>query len=149
MFRTTNRRLLCALSLSFLAGCGESSTTSQSTMAPSHGGQMFSLPDERGFVEIQADRGAAPRGGRGKPAAKTQIMAYFYQSDGKTEMSPAPTDVKIKIGSGEGGSVVNLSAEPKEAGKYASAPGDHPDGFAGKLEATLNGQPVEVPIRIR
>jgi hypothetical protein len=49
----------------------------------------------------------------------------------------------------ENGRVVDLAREPKEAGKYASAAGEYPEGFSGQLEATLNGQAAQVPVRIR
>jgi hypothetical protein len=134
--------LLCAI-----AGCGGSSK--QLPVAKSaHGGTLVTLPDGQGFAEVLVDSAAVDKPGA-KPQFKPRIVAYFFGSDGISEMSPGPTDVKIKIGMREDGRIVDLAQEPKETGKYASAFGEYPEGFAGQLEASLNGKAVQVPVRIR
>lgn len=114
---------------------------------PAHAGMMIALPGAQGFVEVLVDSAAAT--GTPKGQARTRIVAYFTQSDGTTALSPGPTDVKVKIGMGESGRVVDLASDAKEPGKYASESGDYPDGFAGQLEASVNGQAVTVPVIIR
>ena len=132
-----------------LIGCGgESSMPSQSALAAPHGGHMVALPENRGVVEIKSDRPTAPRGSR-TPATKGRILAYFYQADGSTRMSPAPTDVKIQLGVNDKTPPVVLAPEPKEAGLFASEPGMYPDGFRGQIEAKINGEPVKAPFMIR
>ena len=132
-----------------LVGCGgESPIPSKSALAAPHGGHMVALPENRGVVEIKSDRPSAPRGGRA-PATKGRILAYFYQADGTTQMSPAPTDVKVQLGVDEKTPPVVLAPEPKEAGLFASEPGMYPDGFRGQIEAKINGEPVKAPFLIR
>jgi hypothetical protein len=147
MFKSLYLYLAIIVPVCAIAGCG--GAPKELPVAKSaHGGTMVPLPGDQGFVEVLVDTAVAGKAGR-KAQVKPRFIAYFTQPDGTTEMSPGPTDVKIKIGMGEDGRVVDLSAEPKEAGKYASAVGDYPEGFAGQLKATLNGQPVEVPVRVR
>jgi hypothetical protein len=64
-------------------------------------------------------------------------------------MSPGPTEVKVKMGTAEKSPVVDLSPEPKEAGKYASEPGSYRDGFNGQLDAKVNGEAVQVSFVLR
>ena len=149
MRRTTTKRFLWTLPLCLIVGCGGSSSPSKASLAPPHGGHMFALPDDRGFVEIKTDRAAPARGSRAKPAGNARIMAYFYQADGTTAMSPAPSDVKVTIGTEEKASAVALAPQTSEAGLYASEPGPYPDGFRGQIEARVNGGPVTVPFLFR
>ena len=76
--------------------------------------------------------GGAAAGGDRRKQPTTRIVAYFYQPDGTTEMSP-PSDVKVKVGTGEQSPVHFRPgwALPKQSGKYASEPGTFPDGFRG------------------
>jgi hypothetical protein len=110
---------------------------------------MFPLPDERGFVEIKTDRAPASRGSRKAATTNARIMAYFYQSDGTTQMSPAPSEVKVKIGTDDKGPGVALAPRPEEAGLFASEPGPYPEGFRGRIEAKVNGDSVQVPFMFR
>ncbi len=109
---------------------------------------MISLPGGKGFAEILVDSEAAGGGGR-KAQVKSRIVAYFFQADGTTELNPGPTEVKVKVGTGEKSPVVDLSPQPKESGKYASEPGNLPDGFKGELDAKVNGEAAQVPFVIR
>jgi len=129
-----------------LAGCG-GSPKELPVAKSAHGGNLVSLPGDRGFVEILVESGAA--GGGRKAQVKPRIIAYFFQPDGTTEMSPGPTEVKVKVGTGEKSAVVDLSPQPKEAGKYASEPGTYPDGFNGQLDGKVNGEAVQVSFTLR
>jgi hypothetical protein len=144
-----NHYLSLVLLASAIVGCGGPPAAAP-VVKSAHGGTLVTLPDGQGLAEVLVESAAAGRGAR-KPKAKagTRIVAYFLQSDGMDAMSPGPTGTRIKIGMGDAGRVIDLSAEPKEAGKYASTLGQYPDGFVGQLEATLDGRAVQVPIRIR
>jgi hypothetical protein len=128
-----------------LAGCG-GSPKELPVAKSAHGGNLVSLPGGRGYVEILVE--AAGDGGR-KAQVKSQIVAYFFQPDATSELTPAPTDVKVKLGTGEKSAVVSLSPEPKAAGKYASEPGTYPDGFNGQLNAKVNGEDIQVSFVLR
>jgi hypothetical protein len=128
-----------------LAGCGGSPKELPIAQA-AHGGSLVTLPGERGYVEILVE--AAAGGGR-KAQGKSQIVAYFFQPDATTAMSPGPSDVKVKLGTGEKGAVVDLSPDPKAAGKFASEPGTFPEGFNGQLDANVKGEAIQVSFSIR
>jgi hypothetical protein len=133
----------------FCACAGCSSSPKELPVAkPAHGGTMVPLPGERGFAEIVIDAPPAQKRAD-KAEVKQRIVAYFFEPDGTTAMSAGPSDVKLRIGTGENGRVVNLAPEPKEAGKYVSEAGAYPDGFSGQLEATLGGEAVQVPVQVR
>jgi hypothetical protein len=111
---------------------------------------MIALPDDKGFVEIMTDRGTPSRGDRrGQPTGNAKIIAYFYQPDGTAPLNPAPTEVKVTVGVAEGGSLVSLSREPKEAGKFESDPGIFPDGFRGQIDFQSDGKPVHATFMFR
>jgi hypothetical protein len=131
-----------------LAGCGGAS--SAALPLPPHGGTMIALPNNRGFVEILTDRGRAARDNpRAQQNGKAQVIAYFYEPDGRTKMSPAPTEVKVKIGTSATGAVVSLAPQPKEAGMFASDPGTYPDGFRGEVTAKIGGESTQISFLIR
>ena len=113
---------------------------------------MVALPSGSGFFEIKTE-GEAPSRGARKPEHKTQVVAYFYQSDGTTAMSPAPTDVKVRLGKAESSPVVTLTPESKSgdaaAGRFACKPGPYPEGFQGQLDAKLHGEPVQATFMFR
>jgi hypothetical protein len=129
-----------------LAGCG-GSPKELPVAKSAHGGNLVSLPGERGFVEILVETGAAGAGR--KAQVNSRIVAYFFQPDGASEMSPGPSEVKVKVGTGEKSPVADLSPDPKAAGKYASEPGEYPDGFNGQLNAKVNGEDVQVSFVLR
>ena len=130
-----------------ISGCGGSPTESKFTVPP-HGGNVVELRDSRGFVELKTDRGPAPKKGSAA-RQKSQIVAYFYQSDGATTMSPAPTDVKITLGAAGSGTVVNLAPNSKEPGSFASEPGDYPDELRGQIDFQLDGKPIQASFSFR
>jgi hypothetical protein len=145
------RRILLGLSIipvSLLAGCGGSSLSGSAPTAP-HGGIMAEIPGGKGFAEVMVGTASGGKGVRKGQQVKSEIAAYFYQADGTTEMSPPPTDVKVKVGTGAGSPTFGLAPQPKEKGKFASEPAELPEGFRGQLEATVNGEPVSVGFAIR
>jgi hypothetical protein len=98
--------------------------------------------------------GGEARGGGRQQQRLAQVVAYFYQPDGTTEMSPAPTDVTVKAGTGDKSPVLSLSpdaktGDPKSAGRFASKPDSIREGFEGALKAKINGEPVEASFLIR
>lgn len=127
------------------AGCGGGPAATKPSAQ--HSGVMNELPEKKGFFEIRS-RGDAPAGrpSRSKKVAEHPIVVHFYGPDGTTEMSPAPTDVTIKIG-GDMGSDLPLSPQPR--GGFATAPGLYPTAFRGRLRARIDGQPIEAYFMIR
>ncbi len=80
---------------------------------------------------------------------KSQISAFFFQPDGATEMSPAPTDVTVKVGTAASSPTFTLTPQSNDKGKFASEPADLPEGFRGQLDAKIGGEPVQVSFVIR
>ncbi len=113
-----------------------------------HGGTLVTLPNDKGFAEILIEADNQAKKGS-KARSKPRIIAYFYGSDGHTEMNPGPTDIKLTLGKGETSRVAELAPDPNQAGKFSSTPNDYPDGFAGHLDASVGGLPVGVDVRIR
>src|SRR5262245_23650538 len=106
--RKTTRLVIASLFIG-LVGCGGGDTgpASSATTGPG-GGTMFSLPKGQGFFEIQSEMNAPPKGARGKTRSAT-IVATFYQSDRQSPLSPAPTDVSVKLGVDGSASAIALS----------------------------------------
>ena len=119
-----------------------------------HGGTTFRLPDDKGFVELVNEPVVIdPRNPQ-----PTSIVAYFYQADGKSAMSPSPTDVSFQIDpdarsrqrdkAAAGSSTLPLSAEPKAddpagASRFASKTGPYYlAAVRGTLKAKINGQDI-------
>jgi hypothetical protein len=131
-----------------LAGCGDNMSSGGAPVAP-HGGIMTAVPGGKGFAEVLVAQATGSKGARKGQPVKSEIAACFYQTDGTTEMSPAPTDVKVRVGTASGGPTYALAPQPKDKGRFASEPADLPEGFRGQLEATINGEPVQVAFEIR
>ncbi len=140
---------LLILPAGLLAGCGGVNTTSGGAPAAPHGGIMATVPGGKGYAEVMVGPATGPGGLRKGQQVKSQIAAFFYQPDGTTEMSPAPTDVTVKVGTGASSPTLTLTPQPNEKGKFASEPADLPEGFKGQLEAKVDGQPVQVSFAIR
>jgi len=131
-----------------LGGCAGGGTSQVTLPSPHHGGSIIALPGDRGFVELKADR-PVPSQGKSAASAKSRIFAYFYKSDGTTEMSPVPSDVSLRLGTADRGTDIKLSPEPKESGLLASEPGAYPDELRGQIALTLEGVPVKAEFVIR
>ncbi len=127
-------------------GCGGSA--GQPVPLPSHQGVMNELPGKKGYFEIQAqgDSGGG-RASRSKPQDRRTILVHFYGTDGTTELTPAPTDVTVKLGVGDSSQAVPLS--PQSQGGFASTPGAYPSSFRGRLNAKIGGEPIEATFLIR
>lgn len=128
-------------------GCGTSTTPSPPapkdapTVGP-HQGTAFALPNGSGLVEIVNEPEPSDRG----KAASTAIVAYFLQPDGRTALSPAPTNVKVRLDVGKD-SAANLdlkpepkSGDPASAARFTTKTGPYalPD-IRGELSATVGG----------
>jgi hypothetical protein len=116
---------------------------------------MIRLPEDKGFVEIVNEPEVSDR----RNAPPTSIVAYYLQADGKSPLSPAPSDVSFTIDTGGGretrgkqgpGPAVPLNAEPKAddpagAGRFASKPGPYVlDGIRGTLTAKVSGKETSI-----
>jgi hypothetical protein len=131
----------------FLAGCGDNSMTAGGVPAAPHGGIMTAVPGGKGYAEFKIDQSA--KGAKSGQQVKSQIAAFFYQPDGTTEMSPAPTDVTVKLGTAASSPTLTLTPQPNDKGKFSSEPADLPEGFKGQLDAKINGEAVQVSFSIR
>jgi hypothetical protein len=138
---------LFILPLGLLYGCGRSSSPS-TLPSPHHGGNLVELSESRGFVELRTERGLRSKAGN-KGQNLARIVAYFYQPDATTVISPAPIDVKITLGAAGTGTVVNLTPESKEPGPFASEPGIYPDELRGQIDFQLEGKPVQAMFSFR
>ncbi len=109
---------------------------------------MLQIPGGKGFAELLIERGPA---GRGASATPSRLVAYFYQADGMSALSPPPSDVTVHLGAEGGKDVkhVKLAAETKPAGQFASEPGQYPDELRGRLAVVLAGESVEIPFMFR
>ncbi len=149
---------ILAATVGLLAGCGSSDLSSSSPVVKgTHSGTAIRLPDEKGFVELVNE---PPVVDRRNPQA-TSIVAYFLKADGKSAMSPTPTDVSFQIdpdarskqrGKATGNSsTVGLSAEPKaddptSASRFTSKTGPYDlAGIRGTLKAKINGEDISAP----
>jgi hypothetical protein len=134
--------LFLTLVLGATFGCGGSTPTLQ-VQPPPGGGAMVRLPGNRGFVTVKTESPDLPRSGRPKHAP-TVIVASFYQPDGTTPMSPAPTDVVFKPDESTKGTPIALSPDPKDPNRFASTAGtSFPGGLQGTIHAKIQGEDVE------
>jgi hypothetical protein len=134
-------RVLASFALSVTFGCGEQASNLHLTPPPS-GGAMVRLPGNRGFVAIKTESPVATRGVKTKNRAAS-IVAFFYQIDGVTPMTPAPTDVIFKLGVNGDATPVALSPDSKDANRFASSPGPYSRGIQGTVHAKIDGEDVE------
>jgi hypothetical protein len=63
-------------------------------------------------------------------------------------MSPAPTDVKVTLGAVGSGTAVNLTAQSKAPGEFASEPGEF-DVLRGQIDCQVEGKPVTATFMFR
>jgi hypothetical protein len=135
--------LLVPMVLCSTFGCGEPASNLNLKPSPS-GGAMTRLPGNRGLVAIKTEGPASARGGKTKTKARTTtIVASFYQSDGTTPMTPAPTDVVLKLGVSDDPKAVTLSPDSREPHRFASSPGPYPNGLQGTIHAKINGEDIQ------
>jgi hypothetical protein len=133
-----------------LLGCNGGGMTGTGTSLPAtqHGGQMLALPSGKGFAELLVERGAVTKVAAKSPT-KRRLLAYFYQPDGSTALTPAPSDVKVRLGSADSGTDVTLTPQSTPAGMFASEPGQYPDALRGQLALTLGGESIQTDFVFR
>src|SRR5262245_14662357 len=119
----------------FTSGCGKTPTHLTTQMAPT-GGSLVRLPRDRGFVALKTESPASSKISRGKNRP-LNVVAYFYQTDGTTPMSPAPTDVVFKTGEGEKAKSVTLAPDAADPNRFVSTPGPYPNGLQGTIQAKI------------
>ena len=145
-------RLAAVLSVAIgLAGGCSPPVLNMNTKPAPGGGAMFPLPGNAGFVAVSTESAPPSRGAKAKRHAAT-IVARFYQPDGTTPITPAPTDVSVKIGVADDSPSVALAGSPGEermSSRFASPLGDYPDGIQGSISAKIDGRTVEVPFSAR
>ncbi len=131
-----------------VCGCaaGGPSGSSDAMPAAQHGGNIVPLPGKKGFAELLLERDAPAKRGA---AAASRLVAYFYQPDGATALTPPPSDVKVHLGSAERGTDVKLTAGSTPAGRFASETGQYPDELRGELALSLGGEAIQAPFAFR
>ena len=146
-----------ALSLAILVfGCNSpvSPVASSVPMGP-HRGPTLALDENNGFVELVNEPEVTDR----RNPQPTSIVAYFLQTDGKTPLSPVPTDVKFTMEArrgtnsrvaGASATPVPLVPEPKSddaagAARFASQRGQYQLlEVRSTLSATISGRVTSV-----
>ena len=139
------RSVLVAACFAGIAGCGENLPTPRpgTPAGPSHNGSLLPIPGDLGYVEIVN----TPLSTK---TTESQIGVYFYEKDAKTPVSSPPGDVKLTLELPKGNTEVFLKPDPKNPGGFQSARGDHGRReLIGKLEFTLSGKPIDLPIMTR
>jgi hypothetical protein len=130
--------VLCGMVL----GCGGSAPIATG-IGPAHGGSVFTIPGGKGFVELAteaADLKATP--------PKRRLLIYFSRPDGSPLPSP-PTDVSVKLLSGDSPVTVALKPDPADPSKFLSEPGPFEDEGRGEVAATIDGGAVQIPFTRR
>jgi hypothetical protein len=143
----TARRILAAAVLA-AAGCSaEPAPQAPAVVKGPHDGTTLRLPDDQGFAEIVNEPEPS---GRSRDET-TALVVYFLQADGKTPISPAPSDVKFEAKSGkQAAKTLALAAEPKSddaagAARFATKPGPYSlADLRGRLSASVGGKDVSV-----
>lgn len=143
------KRLVLPILLTFV-GCSPMPPAAPPTVVKGpHEGTTIRLPDDKGFVEIVNE----PRLGERDDVGQTALVAYFLQPDGRSPMSPAPTDVKFDIKLAARNSApqsVKMAADPKTsdaagAARFASKPGTYNlVNVRGRITASIGGKEVSV-----
>jgi hypothetical protein len=112
-----------------------------------HGAAMYPLPGGAGFAELVNEPEVTDR----RAAPTTAIVAYFFQGDAKSPLSPGPSDVRVVLDQGRKRSEsLPLKSDPKSddpAGgcRFATKLGPYLlEGLRGKLTGTVNGQPFDL-----
>jgi hypothetical protein len=143
MNRASKAFVFCSI-LAF-GGCGGTSAPSGTPLpAAQHGGNIVALSNAKGFAELMIEKGKPVKG-----ETKTRLLAYFYQPDGTSAMTPAPSDVKVHLGAAGQGTDVKLTSQTTPTGLFASEPGQYPDELRGQIELTVGGEPVKTDFMFR
>jgi hypothetical protein len=138
---------LLVMSLSLFVGCGMPIPPPALNVQGPHDGNSSRLPDDRGFVEIVNEPEVPSRASK----QPTSIVAYFYQPDGKTPMTPPPSDVRVVLDLGRRRTEkLAMKAEPKSgdtsgACRFASKTGPYQlPNLRGQLSASVGGRQVDI-----
>ena len=101
---------------SAIVGCGGPPAAGPVARS-AHGGTLVALPDGQGLAEVLVESATAGRGGRkAKAHGRDEDRGLLPPSPTALDaMSPGPTKTRIKIGMGDNGRVIDLSAEPKRS----------------------------------
>jgi hypothetical protein len=135
--------LLMSLSAGLtLSGCGGAPNDPRAAAAvvATHGGELVTLPDGKGFVELVVEAAGPAKSRKGG-----EVAAYFLKPDGFGPIEPAPTDVIFTTG---GGPPITLAPQGDH---FVSEPGPYTPGrgLSGELSATVGGGTVKVLVRSR
>jgi len=147
------RRAIVQLLLSLACaacGCGLGGGSQTATLpSPQHGGNIVPLPGGKGFAELLIDHGTALPQRKAKLGSPARLFAYFYQPDGSATLSPAPSDVKVRLGGVDHGKDVKLTPQTTPAGLFASEPAQFPVELRGQLELTLGAESLQEQFMFR
>jgi hypothetical protein len=141
-----------------ILGCGSSvSPVDVTVVIGPHHGTMVRLPEDHGFVELVNEPEVNDR----RSPQPTSIVAYFLQADGKSPLSPAPSDVNVSLSAGRdkgarrdtsgAGQSIPLSPEPKAddpagSSRFVSKPGSYDLAtIRGTLSAKTSSQEISTP----
>jgi hypothetical protein len=103
-----------------------------------HSGTSIRLEGDKGFVELLNEPKVDAR-----DSTPTALVVYYLQTDGKSPMSPAPTDVSLALIEGRSASKTVLLT-PGSEGRFSSPPGPfNLEQLHGTLSATIGGQAVK------
>jgi hypothetical protein len=143
------RKCLLALAIMpiVLSGCGQTTPQPTATAGAPHGGTAFVFPDKKGSVEILGEVAAKDTAGASKSNSH-QIVAYFFQGDNATPLSPPPTGVKVNLGDSNPVALA-LEEQGGKSGRFASPPGPYSGDLRGVLEAMVGDRQVEVPFSLK
>lgn len=133
--------LFTAFCLGSIVGCSDSPTDLNPKLAPV-GGVLVRLPNDRGMVAIKTEAPELPAGPKLKNRM-VSIVAYFYQMDGTTPLTPAPTDVVFTMGSDAKTKTIPLNPDAKDPNRFLSAAGPYMQGIQGMIKAKVQGVDVE------
>jgi hypothetical protein len=121
------------------AGCDPAAPTPAAPRPSAHGGILFTIPGDKGTVELVHDTTAT------KKATADPLVLYFLKMDGQTPLDPQPSAVSVTP---EGGKTQPLTLkgdhfETSGADKLGSR------NFAGTIKATIGGETVQIDVTSR
>jgi hypothetical protein len=141
----------CAWLAALSAGCGGSPPADPAavvaTVGP-HGGRAVSLPDKKGLVEVVVE----PAKGSTKANRQVVLAVYLLGPDGKSALSPAPSQVAVSVVTPQDTTAKPVSLRAEDAAKpgtsvglrYVSDPGDFDyDELRGDVSITIEGREVK------
>ena len=140
------RGAVCILGLAVLAGCEGGAALAPQVVVGPHGGTAYRLPGERGFAELVNE----PEVDDARVAPTTALVVYFLQPDGKSPLTPAPSDVSARVMIERRLTTLPLKAEPKAgdptgSARFATILGPYQlADLHGTLTATAGGETATI-----